>query len=152
MSAYHQRSGSPLRVAGLSLLAITLLYGGSFYTRDWRVAVHQAGQPLAEQLIRPSRGAMRPVAIEAMPTQLPARVATQAAHAEPEVTGAVARSPEPVVGPPTAPLAAQLPWGRAVRCQPQQPRLLQFRQGRLPPRRKHLRLALRCKLRLGSQQ
>jgi hypothetical protein len=112
MSAYHQRSGSPLRVAGLSLLAITLLYGGSFYTRDWRLAVHQAEQPLAEQPIRPSRGAMRPVAIEAMPTQLPARVATQAAHAEPEVTGAVSRSPEPVVGPPTAPLAAATPSGQ----------------------------------------
>ena len=112
MSAYHQRSGSPLRAAGFCLLAITLLYGGSFYTRDWRVAVHKAGQPVAEQLIRPMRGAVRPVATEAMPTQLPARVAANAVHAEPEVTGAVARSPEPGVGPPTAPLAAATPSGQ----------------------------------------
>jgi len=106
MSAYHQRSGSPLRVAGLSLLAITLLYGGSFYTRDWRVAVHQAGQPVAEQPIRPTRGAVRPVATEVMPTQLPARVAANAVYAEPEVTGSVPRGPEPGASPPTASMAA----------------------------------------------
>ena len=134
MSAYHQRSGSPLRVAGFCLLAITLLYGGSFYTRDWRVAVHQAGQPVAEQPIRPMRGAVRPVATEAMPTQLPARVAANAVYAEPEVTGAVPRGPEPGASPPTASMAAQLLWGRAVRCQPQQPHLLQFRQVGLPRR------------------
>ena len=106
MSAYHQRSGSPLRVAGICLLTITLLYGGSFYTRDWRLAVHQAGQPVAEQPIRPTKGAVRPVAIEAQPTQLPARVVAQPVPVEPEVTGAVSRGPESIESPPPASLAA----------------------------------------------
>jgi hypothetical protein len=135
MSAYDQRSGSPLRVAGFCLLAITLLYGGSFFTRDWRLAVHPAEQPLAEQPIRPARGAMRPVATEAMLAPLPARVAAQTGHAEPEVTGAVSRSPEPVVSPPTASSAAATPWvqGGSLSAATAAPAPVPSRQAAPPP-------------------
>src|SRR4051794_34337320 len=87
MSAHLQGSGSRLQVTGLCLGAVALLYSGSFYTRDWRLVVHQAGQPLAEQvLVRSIKLAAEPMA-NAKSAEPPARIAERTTRAEPEVTG-----------------------------------------------------------------
>jgi hypothetical protein len=103
MWAHHNGSGSCLRVTSLCLGAFALLYGGSFYTRDWRPMVHQAGQPLAETVsARSTVAAAQPTTLDAKPTEVPARIAEHTTRAEPEVTGAVPRSPEPVASSPAA--------------------------------------------------
>ena len=100
MSAYGQRSGSLLRVTGVCLGAIVLLYGGSLYSRDWRLAVNQAGQPVNVQPLRPTTA--RPVAMEAVPAGLPAQGAVRTSHVKPEVTRAVSPGPDPQASAPTA--------------------------------------------------
>src|SRR5215210_4098939 len=113
MWAHHNGSGSCLRVTGLCLGAFALLYGGSFYTRDWRPVVHQAGQPLGETVsARSTVAAARPLTLDARPAEVPARIAERTTRAEPEVTGAVPRSPEPVASSPTAAKVAS-PWEQA---------------------------------------
>jgi len=86
-SAQRHRSGSRLRAAALCFGAVALLYGGSFYTRDWRSVVAHAGQPAGEPL--PARATVALHAAETKPTAAPVRV-------EPEVTGALPRDAEPV--------------------------------------------------------
>src|SRR5215207_9634916 len=99
MSAHHQGSGSRLRVTGLCFGAVALLYGGSFYTRDWRPALHQAGQRAAEQAsLRSTKLPSGPKA-NAKPVEPPARVAERTIRAEPEVTGAIPKAPEPLASP-----------------------------------------------------
>src|SRR3712207_3313145 len=61
MSAFHRGLGSFLRLTGFCLGAAALLYGGSLYTRDWRLAVHEAGPPVIAQHLRPARA--RPPAL-----------------------------------------------------------------------------------------
>src|SRR4051794_38100301 len=92
-SAQRHRSGSRLRAAGLCFGAVALLYGGSFYTRDWRSVVAHAGQPASEQL--PPRATVALHAGGMKPTETPVRV-------EPEVTGALPRDAEPVAAPRAA--------------------------------------------------
>src|SRR4051794_36223393 len=82
-----QRSRSRLRAAALCLGAVALLYGGSFYTRDWRSVVAHAGQPAGEPV--PARANVALHTAEMKPTEAPVRV-------EPEVTGALPRDAEPV--------------------------------------------------------
>src|SRR5215207_3873241 len=97
MSVHLQGSGSRLPVAVVCLGAVALLYAGSFYTRDWRPVVHQAGRPLTETVSARSTVAVaRPMTLDAKPAEVPARIAERTTRAEPEVTGAVPRSPEPV--------------------------------------------------------
>ena len=79
-----------------------MLYGGSFYTRDWRPVVHKAGQPVAEQVSARSAFVARPMAPDAKPAEPPSRLVELTARVEPEVTGAVARVPEPVASSPAA--------------------------------------------------
>src|SRR4051794_8769572 len=86
-SAQRHWSGSRLRAAGLCLGAVALLYGGSFYTRDWRSVVAHAGQPAGEQL--PARANVALHAAETKPTEAPVRIG-------PEVTGALPRDAGPV--------------------------------------------------------
>ena len=102
MSAHYQASGSRLPAVGFCVAAVVLLYGGSFYTRDWRPVVHQAGQPVAEQGSARSALVARPTASDAKPAEPPTRFVERTARVEPEVTGAVARVPEPVASPPAA--------------------------------------------------
>src|SRR5215212_2260892 len=107
MSVHLQGSGSRLPVAVVCLGAFAFLYGGSFYTRDWRPVVHQAGRPLAETVsARSTVVAARPMTLDAKPAEVPARMAERTTRAEPEVTGAVPRSPEPVASSPAAVKAA----------------------------------------------
>ena len=113
MWAHHDGAGSRLPAVGFCLGAVALLYGGSFYTRDWRPAVHQAGQPVTEQSARPTKAGARPMAMEAMPSELPARVAVHTVRAEPEVTGALPKGPEPLASPPTAATTAPASSGQA---------------------------------------
>src|SRR5215210_2704243 len=105
MWSHHNGSGSRLRVSGFCLGAFALLYGGSFYTRDWRPVVHRAGQALAETVsARSTKLAAGPIAF-AKPAE-PPRVDERTTHAEPEVTGALPRDPEPLASPPAAAKAA----------------------------------------------
>ena len=107
MSVHLQGSGSRLPVAVVCLGAVALLYAGSFYTRDWRPVVHQAGRPLAETAsARSTVAAARPMALDAKPAEVPARIAERTTRAEPEVTGALSRSPEPGASSPAAVKAA----------------------------------------------
>ena len=102
MSAHYQASGSRLPAVGFCVAAVALLYGGSFYTRDWRPVVHQAGQPVAEQGSARSALVARPMALDTKPAGPPTRLVELTARVEPEVTGAVARVPEAVASPPAA--------------------------------------------------
>src|SRR4051812_36388586 len=130
MSTYRQRSGSRLPAAGFCLGAVALLYGGSFYTRDWRLVIHRAGQPVTAPVSARSALEARPLSPHVKPSELPARVAVHTARVEPEVTGALPKGPDPLAAP----------------LQPRQ--LLQPVQGRLALRQKYLRLMSRRKLRL----
>jgi len=105
MSAYHHGSGSRLPAIGFCLGAVALLYGGSFYTRDWRPVVHQAGQSVTEQVSARSASVARPMAPDAKPAEPRSRLVELTARVEPEVTGAVSRAPESVASPP-APVTA----------------------------------------------
>src|SRR5689334_3078255 len=100
LNGYH-RPRSRLRAPAVCLVAIALLYGGSFFTRDWRApALHQPGQPLAEQVaVRPTRGTARPMSVSAIPAESAPQTVT---GAEPEATGALPKNGEPVTNPPSA--------------------------------------------------
>ena len=102
MSAHYEGSGSRLPAVGFCLGAVAMLYGGSFYTRDWRPVVHKAGQPVAEQVSARSAFVARPMAPDAKPAEPPSRLVELTARVEPEVTGAVARVPKPVASSPAA--------------------------------------------------
>src|SRR5215212_172997 len=103
MSVHLQGSGSRLPVAVVCLGAVALLYAGSFYTRDWRPVVHQAGRPLTETVsARSTVAAARPMTLDAKPAEVPARIAERTTRAEPEVTGAVPRGAEPIASSPAA--------------------------------------------------
>src|SRR5215210_5096467 len=107
MWSHHNGSGSRLRAACFCLGAFALLYGGSFYTRDWRPVVHEAGQPVAETVsARSTVAAAQPMTLDAKPAEVPARIAERATRAEPEITGALPRSPELVASSPAAAKAA----------------------------------------------
>jgi hypothetical protein len=99
----YPQSGSRLTVTAACLGAVVLLYGGSFFTRDWRApAFHQPGQPLAEQAaLRPIRGAARPMTAEVIPAE-PPRAAVHTTRIEPEVTSALPRGSEPLASSPAA--------------------------------------------------
>src|SRR4051812_36090914 len=106
LNGYH-RSGSRWRVTAICLGAVALIYGASFFTRDWRApATHGAWQPPAEQVaVRPIRGAARPAAVETIPAGT-GSIAAVAPRVEPEVTGALPRAAEPPASPPAAAKAA----------------------------------------------
>src|SRR4051812_46044837 len=80
MSVHYPRSGSPLRASALCLGAFALLYGGSFYTRDWRTAVPEGGHSVV-----PAPLARTAKIVEPLP-----RAAQPVARTEPDVTGALA--------------------------------------------------------------
>jgi hypothetical protein len=113
MSTYHQRSGSRLPAVGFCLGAVALLYGGSFYTRDWRPVIHRAGQPVTAPVSARSALEARPLSPDVKPSELPARVAVHTVRVEPEVTGALPKGPEPLASPPPAATAAPARSGQA---------------------------------------
>jgi len=101
LNGYH-RSGSRLRATAICLGGIALIYGGSFFTRDWRAPkAHLPGQPLAEQAaVRPIRAAARPVVVETTDSVAAAtpRIGPEVTSAAVETTRSVAAS-TPSVGP-----------------------------------------------------
>lgn len=107
--ALRDRSGSRLRTAGLCFGMFVLLYGTSFYTRDWRSLVSHSGQPAVEQASVRSKVAAH--SAETKLTEAPVWV-------EPEVTGSLPKNAEPVAGAPaketvTPPLASAPSQSRA---------------------------------------
>jgi hypothetical protein len=93
MSIHYHRSGSRLRVTALCLGAFALLYGGSFYTRDWRTAVPDGARPIEQAGVRAAAVAA-PLATVAKLDEPPLRAAPGVARAEPDVTGALASRSE----------------------------------------------------------
>src|SRR3954467_14768583 len=89
MSVHYHRSGSRLRVIALCLGAFALLYGGSFYTRDWRTAVPQGAHPVERSAVRAGVVAAPLARTAKLDEPLP-RAAQPAARTEPDVTGALA--------------------------------------------------------------
>src|SRR3954451_8955854 len=83
------RSGSRLRVIALCLGAFALLYGGSFYTRDWRTAVPEGAHPVERSGVRAAVVAAPLARTAKLDKPLP-RAAKPAARTEPYVTGALA--------------------------------------------------------------
>ena len=81
------RSGSRLRVTALCLGAFALLYGGSFYTRDWRTAVPQGAHAVERSGVRAAVVAAPLARTAKLDEPLP-RAAQPAARTEPDVTGA----------------------------------------------------------------
>src|SRR6476659_7413542 len=83
------RSGSRLRVTALCLGAFALLYGGSFYTRDWRTAVPEGAHPIERAGVRAAAVAA-PLARTAKLDEPRPPAAQPIARTEPDVTGALA--------------------------------------------------------------
>src|SRR3954453_20114797 len=90
MPVHCRRSGSRSRVTALCLGAFALLYGGSFYTRDWRTTVPDGARPVAAGI----RSAAAPLATVAKLDEPPPRAAQVVARSEPDVTGALASRSE----------------------------------------------------------
>jgi len=89
MSVHYPRSGSRLRVTALCLGAFALLYGGSFYTHEWRTAVPEGAHPVERAGVRAVVVAA-PLARTAKIGEPPPRAAQLVARTEPDVTGTLA--------------------------------------------------------------
>ena len=83
----QQRARSRLGKVGLCFGVFALLYGTSFYTRDWQSVATHADQTASEQ--RPVRTKVGPRTAEATLTQAPV-------WRDPEVTGSLPKDAEPV--------------------------------------------------------
>jgi len=116
-----QRSPSWRAATVLSMGALMLLYGGSFYTRDWRPAAPQAERSTERQATARSDATPRLDRVtHAEPRPL----------IEPETTGALAGVAEPPSGSTTAPHPSTSPSLQAQAAPP-----------RPPAHQKHKRLA-----------
>ncbi len=69
LSTPLRMSGSRLGVAGVCLASLVLLYGASFFTRDWRTVVPQPGLVAAEPVFTRAKPTLRPTESLAEPTR-----------------------------------------------------------------------------------
>jgi hypothetical protein len=109
MSVRYHGSGSRLRVTVLCVGAFALLYGGSFYTRDWRTAVPHGARPVEQAAVRSARLAASLVTVAKVDEPPPS---AGVARAEPDVTGALASRLELAEDRPKRPSRQRAPQKR----------------------------------------
>jgi len=120
-SATLHTLGPRIRMMGLRVGALVLLfYGASFFTRDWRPIVPQAGQPAVAQAAARSKAPLYPVKAVLHPA--PAKPDALPSLVEPVTTGALPRSAEAVTRPSASPPPRQHSQPVAPRSRVQQKR------------------------------